>query len=196
MDTTRDTDRTRRRAVAAAVLLGLAFATAACSSSGSGGTPGSAATATAAGATAGAEQPTEQPAATSTPGSASGAVACDLVTAAEMATAIGSQPLTTKVVPGPPDTCSYTLSGDDAPTVAVVVTPGGGVAYDAIAQDPSSTSYPGIGDKAVYYGDGQTFMVLKGGTLVTIAVNVTDDKLPGARPDVLKQIAAIAAGRM
>lgn len=178
------------------VLVGLVLVVAGCTSTGGAtatpgaGTPGAAST-----PTAPAGEATQGQGGASQPGGGSTTNLCDLVTAAEMASAIGTAALTTKLVPGPPDSCGYLLEG--GPVAALVLTPeGGDIAYGAMAADTSSVMYQGTGDKALYNPTAQTFLLMKGGKLVTIAVSVPDDKLPGPRADVLKQIATIVAGRL
>jgi len=185
---------------AAAVLIGFVLATAGCSSSGSaatasagsgggGATPGPAATSA---------QSTDQPAAPSQPGgggTASGG--CDFVTPAEMATAIGSGALTTKLAAGPPDTCGYLEAGASIPDAAVVYTPvGGDAAFQAVAGAAGATAIPGIGDHAAYDPELQELVVIKGGKLLAFQVILDDSKLPAPRLDVLKAIATIAADRL
>ena len=200
MDTQSIVERTGRHG-AASVLIGLAFAVAACSSSGTaptaqpggGSTPGAAATTPA-------TQPTQAAAATTSGGGGGGGGGsagnvCDLVTPAEMSTAIKVDGLHSSFVAGPPDTCGYDDSNDGV--AAIVLTPqGGDAAYSAIAALSDSQSISGLGDKAFYNATGEALLVMKGGKLLTFTVSRIDADLPGPRVDVLKQIATIAVGRL
>lgn len=197
MDTTSVVERTTRL-TAAAVLLGFSLAVAACSSGGAAsqpagaGTPGTAATQGASATPA----PTEAAVATSQSGGGGGSGGeCDLVTTAEMASALGTGALTAEPDPGPPPGCGYRLNG--TPVAAVIVTASGGEAsFDAMVGAAGSVAVSGVGDKALFNEDAHEFLFLKGGKLVAVVVTLGADALPASPADVYKQIATIAAGRL
>lgn len=135
-----------------------------------------------------------------TPASGGGATAggdvCDLVTAEDMAGVLGKSPVVQELFAGPPDTCDYQV--DNAPLAAIVLMgagEGAGFVYDAMKADPATEEFSGIGDRALYNAGTETFLVMKGDRLLTIAI--TDvDLAPEARLDAMKEVARIAAGRM
>jgi len=190
------TERTR---AGAAILIGIVLAVAACSSSGSGATTKPAASTPAPAATAG-SQPTDAPAATQGSGGGGGggggsSTVCSLVTGQEMAMSLHLASLTTEALLGPPDTCGYRQ--DTTLVAAIVLTPvGGDIAYTALAGDSGAQTVTGIGDKAVYLEAQQLLGFMKGGKLVVLTLTLSDDQLPGVRVEVMKGIAAIAAGRV
>jgi hypothetical protein len=112
-----------------------------------------------------------------------------------MATALGTGALTTQADPGPPPGCGYKLG--DKPVAAVVLTASGGQgAFDAMAADSGSVAVAGIGDKATLNEAAHELLVLKGGKLLAVVLTTESASLPAATPDMYKQIAQIAAGRL
>ena len=197
MDTTRHWgDRTRP--TRAALWLGVALVVGACSSSGGGATAASGGNGTPAPAATQGVQPTDAAQATPATGGGGGGSAaglCDFVTAAEMASALGTGALTTKTDDGPPPGCAYELG--DKPVAAMVLTASGGEgAYDAMAGDAASVAVPGIGDKAILNEPAHELLILKGGKLLVVVLTPENASLPAATADMYKQIATIAAGRL
>jgi hypothetical protein len=146
-------------------------------------------------------EPSEPAPAPEAPAGGSGNVAvdvCALVTEGELGGILG-EPVQTIVFAGPPDTCDI-QSTDNAPLAAFVLTTMGGVAaatvYEAFAADPGSTDIGAIGEKAAYNPTQATLVILKNGSVLTVAV--FDDRTAdeAARLELMKQIGSIAAGRM
>ena len=144
--------------------------------------------------------PTDAPGATDAPaatdagtGSGSGDV-CGLVTVAEMESLFGVSGVTQGFFAGPPDTCDYQL--DSAPFVAMVLTPfSASPIFDAMSADAASESIGGIGDRALYNRQMLTFLVQKGESLLTLQI-LDESRSEDERLELMKQVAAIAAGRM
>jgi hypothetical protein len=132
------------------------------------------------------------PSASPAGGGAGGGV-CALVSTDELAGIFGV-PVTTTVVPGPPDTCTVAAAG--APLAAFVLTPtGGGAVFDAYAGDPAATTISGMGDKAAYSPAAQLLVILKGDALFSMSA-YDQSKTPEQRLELMKKVGAIAAGRM
>lgn len=186
---------------ATSVMLVAVLALAACGGSGPAATAGGEPAATAAPAAPSADTPaTEQPSAPEAPAetTAGGATGsgdvCGLVTADEMAGILGKSPVKQGFFPGPPDTCDYQVDG--APLAAIVLMgEGAGMVYEAMKADPASEEFSGLGDRALFNSQTQTFLVAKGDRLLTIAI--TDiDMTDAQRLDAMKAAAKIAADRM
>ena len=93
-------------------------------------------------------------AATAQPGAVGGAAAlndpCGLLTVAEAAGAMGTDPLTSSGTAGDPATCSYTL-GDGEEALAIDVLRNGAAAqYQSFVDNGSAEDVSGIGDAALY----------------------------------------------
>lgn len=118
---------------------------------------------------------------------------CALVTTDELAQVFGV-PVTTQVLTGPPDTCD--IQSDGAPIAAFVLMPTNGApVYEAYASDPSAQEITGIGDKAAFSPTAQLLVVLKGDSMLSIAV--FDDGRPvEQRLELMKKLATSAVGRM
>lgn len=130
---------------------------------------------------------------TQAPGGGNLAGVCSLVTTDELATILGTA-VTTRVLAGPPDTCDVQAAG--APILAfVLTTTGGGPVYGAYAADPGATTISGIGDKAAYAPSQQLLLVLKGDAVLSMSA-FDPAKTPEERLEIMKKVAAIAAGRM
>lgn len=198
---------TRGRWLVVPAVLALAAGLAACGGSATGSAPaasptqaapaGAGSTDAGAGAPSSAPDPTTGGASTD-PGTGGGASgdACAVVAAGEMATVLGKPSVDQKLYAGPPDTCSFELDG--VPLAALVLVgkdQGAGLVYDTMKADPNSDEFAGIGDRALYNSQTQTFLVQKGDRLVTIVV--TGVELDEAqRVETLQEIARIAAGRL
>jgi hypothetical protein len=118
---------------------------------------------------------------------------CSLATTDELAGILGTA-VTARVIAGPPDTCD--VQADGAPILAFVLTPsGGGAVYSAYAADPGATPISGLGDKAAYAPSMQLLVVLKGDTLLSMSA-FDPARTPEERLELMKKVAAIAAGRM
>ena len=103
-------------------------------------------------------------------------------------------PVTTQVIAGPPDTCD--IQTDGAPLAAFVLTPNASsFVYDAYANDTGSTEVPGIGDKAAYNPNQQLLVVMKGSTLLSIAV-LDEARTPEERLELMKKAAAAAVAHL
>ena len=106
----------------------------------------------------------------------------------------GVSGVTQELLPGPPDTCDYQLDG--APFAATVWTEGvQPYVYDAMAADGTSTSIPGIGDKAVYSEAMRLLVFQKGDSLYTVAV-FDESKTDEQKVELMKAIATKAAERL
>lgn len=186
------------------ILAALVLILAACGSSGSGGTatevPATAAPAGQSQAVVEAPASTAASDASPAPEGPAGGQAgdvCELVTEAELGGILGASVKTT-VFAGPPDTCDI-QSTDGAPLAATVLTRNAApFVYDVFVSDAGTTSVSGIGEKAAYNPVQAILVVFKNGSLLTVAVfddgsGSTDE---AARLDRMKQIGAIAAGRM
>ncbi len=120
---------------------------------------------------------------------------CGLVTADELASILDVSSVVLTVFEGPPDTCDI-QSGDGALLAATVLT----VSVDAITFGFIKTGsgvqdVPGLGDEAIYLPDSLLLVVRKGESMVSIAV-FDDGRSESERLELMKQIGAIAAGRM
>jgi hypothetical protein len=139
--------------------------------------------------------PTDDPAATpgdTGVGGASGV--CSLVTAQELDSTIGVTGHTTQVIPGPPDTCDIQLDGAFA--AAFVYTPvGGRMIFDLLAGGDDAEAVDGVGDDAFYSSDTLLLVIAKGDGMLSIAVE-DEGRTEEARLELMKEIGAIAAGRM
>jgi hypothetical protein len=146
--------------------------------------------------------PTDVPAATEaatpaggTTGGGSAGGVCDLVTADELAGILGVSSVVLTVFPGPPDTCDI-QSGDGAPLGAtVLVTASGGPMLDAWAAS-GGQAMPGIGDRAVFVPGSELLLVLVGDSALSVVVFDDGTRSGDERLALMRQIAAIAAGRM
>lgn len=129
-------------------------------------------------------------------GGAAGAGVCDLVTADELAGILGATAIKLAVLSGPPDTCDI-QSGDGAPLAATVLMDGNGrMAFDAWAAGAGTRDMPGLGDRAVFVPESQLLLVLVGDSVYSIAVFDDDSRSEDERVELMRQIAAIAVGRM
>ena len=197
------------------ILAALVLALAACGGSGTSGAPASAAApapavsavATDAGASAGNDSgaggapSADAPAATSpaepAPGGGGGGVAdvCALVTADELATIFGVSGVKQTVLPGPPDNCIVESDSGDALTAWSLTTAQSATIFGAMTTDPSTVEVPGIGDKAAIV-QNTGLLVLKGNSLLSVAISGGSDMSDDEVIEASKQIAAAAAGRM
>ena len=148
-------------------------------------------------ATAAAASEAPPPAPAGGGGSAEGV--CGLATPDELSGILGAS-VTTHLLQGPPDTCD--IQSDGAPIASMTLTlpdeqlgldPA--LVFQAMTAAPGLTDVPGIGDKAVFDEPGETLIILKGNSLLVVAV------YPGAasldeRQAMMKEIGTIAAGRM
>lgn len=191
--------RTLPRIVLAGVLAGLMAAcggSAASAPPGNGGQP----TATPA-AQSDAPAPSAEPGGAVTPppapttgGGGGTAGVCELVTTDELAQIFDVTAVTAQVMAGPPDSCD--IQTDGAPLAAMVYMPSNGTAvFSAWASDPSAVDMPGIGDRAAYLPGQLLFIVLRGDATLSLAV-LDESRSEEARLELMKEIAAIAAGRM
>lgn len=130
-------------------------------------------------------------------GSADGV--CELATADELSGILGVS-VTTVLLQGPPDTCD--IQSDGAPVASMTLT----LADEQLGLDPALvfqamtattgvTDVPGIGDKAVFDETGETLIILKGNSLLVIAVYPGAASLE-ARQEMMKEIGRTATGRM
>ncbi|HET7728208.1 MAG TPA: hypothetical protein VFK54_12880 [Candidatus Limnocylindrales bacterium] len=144
----------------------------------------------------------EAPPATEAPAAGGGGSAegvCGLATADELSGILGAS-VTTHLLQGPPDTCD--IQSDGAPIASMTLTLANeqlgldpALVFQAMTAAPGVTDVPGIGDKAVFDEPGETLIILKGSSLLVVAV------YPGAasleqRQEMMKEIGRIAAGRM
>lgn len=125
--------------------------------------------------------------------------ACGLATTDELSSILGVS-VTTLLLQGPPDTCDIQAGG--APIASMTLTLPNeqlgldpALVFQAMTMAPGLTDVPGIGDKAVFDESGETLIILKGSSLLVVAV------YPGAasledRQAMMKEIGTIAAGRM
>lgn len=206
------TSPVRPSAFLVAIAISLA-ALAACGGGGGGGggaspaqrPAASSAPATAPATSAPATEPgaTEAPEATAngTPASGGGgggtaAGVCNLVTADELAGILGASSVKLQVLAGPPDTCDI-QSGDGAPLAATVLMgTGGKMAFDAWAANAGTRDVPGLGERAVFVPDSQLLLALVGDTVFSVAVFDDGSRSEDERVELMRQIAAIAVGRM
>lgn len=122
---------------------------------------------------------------------------CELVTEDELTTLFG-KPVVLQVLPGVggADTCD--VQANDAPIAAFVYMPPAGTnsfVFDAWASDPSAEDVAGIGDRAIYVGAQELFVVTKSTAIFSVAVydvDITD----ADRVELMRQIGALAAARM
>jgi hypothetical protein len=92
--------------------------------------------------------------------------ACEIVTSAEVAAALGAEVMDgTNAPANVPNVCNFAAAGGQQ--VSVVLYEQGGEAMLPMMM-PQPTDVPGIGDKAAWYGMGRIFGVLKGDRLLTI----------------------------
>ncbi len=193
----------RGRWILAALLVGAALA--GCSGSGADGSsaaPGPTAASTDVPPSDAVPQPTPAPDATEGPaptpaGGGTAAGVCELVTADELAGLFGG-PVVLEVLPGVggADTCDVQMS--DAPVAAFVYMPPSdtnGFVFDAWASDPSTEEVGGIGDRAIYIGAQELFVVLRGSAVFSISVYDVERTLE-ERTELMRRIGSIAAGRM
>jgi len=124
---------------------------------------------------------------------------CGLATSDELSGILGAS-VTTMLLQGPPDTCD--IQSDGAPIASMTLTlPNEQLGLDpafvfqAMTAAPGLTEVPGIGDKAVFDEPGETLIILKGSSLLVVAVYAGLGSLE-QRQDMMKQIGTIAAGRM
>ncbi len=123
---------------------------------------------------------------------------CALVTQDEHGGILG-QPVRTSVIAGPPDTCDI-QSADGAPLAAFVLTKIDGVSasfvFDAFAGSPTAEQIAGIGERAAYDPNQGALVVLKNGSVLSVAVFDDGSADAGVVVDLMKQIGSLAAGRM
>ena len=119
---------------------------------------------------------------------------CGLVTADELASILDVSSVVLTVFQGPPDTCDI-QSGDGALLAATVLTVDGAVTFGFIKAGSGVQEVPGLGDEAIYIPDSLLLVVRKGDSMVSIAV-FDDGRSESERLELMKQIGAIAAGRM
>lgn len=191
------------------LLLVLTLVAAAC---GGGGTASPADGATGsdggAAATGDASAPTDAPATTDDPaesgapaaseaagggggGGALGAAVCDLATDEEVSGVFGVE--ATRIYdPVAVNTC-FVKTPDDRTLVHWTTTGDGKMMFDALAG--ASPAVDGLGDRAAY-AEGFGLMIVKGDTMVTIAIPGEADVAPDEIEDVSKQVGAFIAGRM
>src|SRR3712207_4896706 len=94
--------------------------------------------------------------------------ACSLVTAADVAEALG-EPFHegTNAPANQPTVCNFTAQAGGGKSVSMVIySPGGATMFPMMMPQPQEV--PGLGDRAAWYGMGRIFGVLKGDTLLTI----------------------------
>jgi hypothetical protein len=156
-------------------------------------TPASQSNAPAATAEPGGATPNPEP----TNGSGGGggtAGVCDLVTTDELEQIFDVASVTAATLAGPPDTCD--IQTDGAPLAALVYMPANGAAvFSAWVSDPTAVDMPGIGDRAAYLPGQLLFVVLRGDATLSFAV-LDESRSEEERLELMKGIAAIAAGRM
>jgi hypothetical protein len=120
---------------------------------------------------------------------------CELVTADELAAIYDVASVETTVIPGPPDNCIVQSDGGDGLTAWSLMTAQAGTVYSAMTSDPSTVEVPGIGDKAAIV-QNTGILVLKGGSLLSIALTAAPDMSEEEVLEAAKQVAAAAAGRL
>lgn len=189
-----------QRPVVNLVFLALALALAACGGGtataapdGGGGSAPPAAT-DAAAPTNAADAPTD-PASAPTdapkgPGSAGGV--CDLATVDELAGVFGT-PVSTRVLAGPPDTCLAETAEGDVLVSWVLATENAASVYELLTD--GARPVPGIGDKAAFV-ENTGLLVLKGSSLLTVAISGMADLSEEAGEAAAKEVAALIAARM
>jgi hypothetical protein len=176
-------------------LLGVALLVAACGGSGSQATgsagpiPGS----SVAPSNAASVEPTVQP--TDDDGGTGGGSACDLLTAAEAAKALGVASTTTEPLDGEPSYCTYRDPEGKAVLSTVLQQSGGRSLFVTFETAEDAIVVPGLGDKAVFSESWLgTLFILKADRLYNLAGGSTSDM--EARREVLAALGAIAVGRM
>lgn len=145
------------------------------------------------------EEPTaEPPAGEQTPepavgGGEAAADPCSLVTADELSGILGV-PVVMTLLEGPPANCI--VDGTDGASLAAwSVTPMDKDMYDLFVNSPEVAKEPGLGDGVMYTEDGLQMTIFKNNLMVVLGTYSSagsDD----ARVEFMKQIAALAAGRM
>jgi hypothetical protein len=148
-----------------------------------GGTPGTEASAEAA--------VTEPPAG----GGGTAADVCGLVTADELASIFGVSGVKQTVLPGPPDNCIVDSDTGDALTAWSLTTAQSATIFGAMTTDPSTVAVPGVGDKAAFV-QNTGLLVLKGNSLISVAISGGSDMSDDEVIEASKQIGALAAGRL
>lgn len=137
---------------------------------------------------------TSAPPAASAPTTGGGGGVCDLVTTAELASIFSATGVTSTVIAGPPDTCD--IQEDSAPLAAIVLNPAGGrMIFDVLAAGSDAQKIDGIGDGAFYSSSTLLLVVVRGDAMASIAV-LDEGRSEAARLELMKQMGAIAAGRM
>lgn len=193
------------------ILVTLILTLAACSGSGTSGAPAASAAASAPAATAAASDagsgtdsggaPSAEATAesvTSEPPAGGGGTAadvCGLVTADELKGIFGVSGVKQTVIPGPPDNCIVESDGGAALTAWSLTTAQSGVIFGAMTTDPSTVEVPGIGDKAAIV-QNMGLLVLKGSSLLSVAISGGSDMSDDEVIEASKQIASFAAGRL
>ncbi len=131
---------------------------------------------------------------TSGGGGGGGGGVCDLVTIAELETIFAVTAVTTAVIAGPPDTCD--IQENSAPLAGFVLTPtGGAMVFDLLAGGGDAQRVDGIGDAAFYSASTLLLAIKRGDAMLSIAV-LDEGRPEAARLELMKQLGAIAAGRM
>ena len=120
---------------------------------------------------------------------------CELVTAEELAGIYGVGSVTQTVIPGPPDNCIVESDAGDALTAWSLMTAQAGTVFSAMTSDPTTVEVPGIGDKAAIV-QNTGLLVLKGSSLLSVALTALPDMSETEILELAKQVAAAAAGRL
>lgn len=128
-------------------------------------------------------------------GGGTAADVCGLVTADELKGIFGVSGVKQTVIPGPPDNCIVESDGGDALTAWSLTSAQSAVIFGAMTTDPSTVDVPGIGDKAAIV-QNTGLLVLKGNSLLSVAISGGSDMSDDEVIEASKQIAAAAAGRM
>ena len=117
------------------------------------------------------------------------------MTTDELATAFAVGSVSTSVIPGPPDACVVQSDAGDALVSWSQTTSGAGAIYGGVVMPGQSTEVSGIGDRAAFV-DNMGFLILKGDSMVVIAVASGAALDEAASQEVAKQLGALIAGRM
>lgn len=120
---------------------------------------------------------------------------CELVTADELAGIFGVGSVTQTVIPGPPDNCIVESDTGEGLTAWSLMTAQADTVFAAMTTDPSTIVVPGIGDKAAIV-QNTGLLVVKGGSLLSVALTAVTDRSEEEIIEFAKQVAAIAAGRL
>jgi hypothetical protein len=128
-------------------------------------------------------------------GGGTAAGVCELVTADELAGIFSVSSVKMTAIPGPPDTCIVQSGSGDPLTSWSLTTAQASSVYDALTTDPSTIQVSGIGDKAAIV-QNTGLLVLKGGSLVVIAVSGGADMSEEEATAASKKVGELAAGRL